>query len=308
MGIGFDFCSFMANAKVHGASFGNVLTIGHQTQYLSPKEIQRLVESLSQKTDIEKLAKEEFIDELLKVLFEAKRVVSLEYSDYENSTIIHDMSLPLNADHHEQYDIVIDGGTLEHVFNFPVAIANCMNALKVGGRFFMFTPANNHMGHGFYQFSPELFFRIFQPENGFEIEDIVLLEHQFPGVELSPKTRLYSVVDPVKVHGRVGLVNKSPVLMLVHAVRKEIKPIFNSYPIQSDYLTLYEERAGSQPGSEPTPSVIRSVKNRVKKLIGKTMWERGVRVHNKLYHRFFSGRDQLREFSFSNKRFYKRRK
>ncbi len=308
MGIGFDFCSFMAKAKASGASFDKVLTIGHQTQYLSSKEIQRLSESLSQNSDVEKLAKEEFIDELLKVLFGAITVDSLDYSDYEKSTIIHDMSLPLDAAHHEQYDVVIDGGTLEHVFNFPVAITNCMNALKVGGSFFMFTPANNHMGHGFYQFSPELFFRIFQSDNGFGVQDIVLLEHRYPGVELSPKTRSFSTVDPVEVHGRVGLVNKLPVMMLVHAVRKEIKPIFNNYPIQSDYLTLYEESTGNHPDSEITPSKIRSIKNIVKKLAGKTMWERVVRVHNKFYHRFFSGRDQLREFSFSNKHFFKRKK
>jgi hypothetical protein len=29
------------------------------------------------------------------------------------------------------------------------------------------TPANNQMGHGFYQFSPELFFRVFSQENGY---------------------------------------------------------------------------------------------------------------------------------------------
>ena len=180
MGIAFDFCSFIADAKSRGFCFDKVLTIGHQTQSLSSIEIQRLAESLSVNSNTEELIKEEFVDELLRVLFDAKAVDSIDYSDYENSTIIHDMSLPLDAAYHEKYDVVIDGGTLEHVFNFPVAIANCMHSLKTGGSFFMFNPANNHMGHGFYQFSPELFFGIFQPDNGFEIQDIVLVEHLYP--------------------------------------------------------------------------------------------------------------------------------
>ena len=66
-----------------------------------------------------------------------------------------------------KYTLVIDGGCLEHIFNFPVAIKNCMEMLQEGGHFIGITPANNLMGHGFYQFSPELYFRIFSKENGF---------------------------------------------------------------------------------------------------------------------------------------------
>jgi len=42
--------------------------------------------------------------------------------------------------------VVIDSGSLEHIYNFPVAIANCMKMVKVGGSFFIFNMANNHMG------------------------------------------------------------------------------------------------------------------------------------------------------------------
>ena len=77
------------------------------------------------------------------------------------------MNLPIGDDLKRKFSVVIDGGTLEHVFNFPVAIKNCMQMLDVGGHFFVHTMANNFMGHGFYQFSPELFYRVFSPENGF---------------------------------------------------------------------------------------------------------------------------------------------
>jgi hypothetical protein len=45
-------------------------------------------------------------------------------------------------------------------FNFPVALANAMKMAKIGGHFAARTPANNQCGHGFYQFSPGLFYRI----------------------------------------------------------------------------------------------------------------------------------------------------
>jgi len=43
------------------------------------------------------------------------------------------------------YTTVIDGGSLEHVFNFPQAIANCMNMVAVGGHFIGLSPANNFL-------------------------------------------------------------------------------------------------------------------------------------------------------------------
>ena len=96
-----------------------------------------------------------------------KDTISIDASAYENATMVHDMNLPVGDELKQKFSVVIDGGTLEHVFNFPTAIRNCMEMLKVGGHFFAHTMANNFMGHGFYQFSPELFYRVFSPENGF---------------------------------------------------------------------------------------------------------------------------------------------
>lgn len=70
------------------------------------------------------------------------------------------MNREIPGDFIEKYSMVLDGGSLEHVFNFPVAVRNCMQMLQVGGHYLAITPANNFMGHGFYQFSPELYFSI----------------------------------------------------------------------------------------------------------------------------------------------------
>ncbi len=309
MGIIYEFASFMAKAKKEGARFEQVVTIGHQSQTLSPGEIGKLANSLSKQVDLKSLEKQEYIDKLFAVLFEAESVHSIDYSDYENCDLVHDMSEPISPEYHQKYDVVVDGGTLEHVFNFPVAIANCMNLLKVGGSFFGFTPANNHMGHGFYQFSPELFYRIFSPENGFEIQEVLLAKHPYPSVELSSRIELYFVVDPARIRQRVGLVSNSPTMMMIHAVRKEIKPIFESYPIQSDYNAIYSqnsEQANSTRSDIPVGKV-QAFKNVVHRLIGDSAWK-NLQKLGKLAGNPLLKRNQLRHYSFSNKLFYRRKK
>jgi hypothetical protein len=78
---------------------------------------------------------------------------------------------------------VFDGGALEHVFNFPVAISSCMRALVVGGTFISSTPVNNNMGRGLYQFSPELFYRVFSQEFGVRTESMLAIESRYLGAE-----------------------------------------------------------------------------------------------------------------------------
>jgi hypothetical protein len=41
------------------------------------------------------------------------------------------------------------------------------------------------MGHGFYQFGPELYYRAFSEENGFQVERLELQESRYFSVDLS---------------------------------------------------------------------------------------------------------------------------
>jgi SAM-dependent methyltransferase len=187
-----------------------------------------------------------FADEFLKNLLGIETLEALDYSDYQGASIIHDLNEPISPHLESRFDAVIDAGTIEHVFNFPVAIANLMKAVRPGGRLFIITVANNHCGHGFYQFSPELFFRLFKNRNGFHLERMLLLEHPFPGLELSTAQRLYSVEDPDELRYRIGLVTDSPVLLLLEAERRSVDEILTSSPLQSDYALLWHSRAEDQ--------------------------------------------------------------
>jgi SAM-dependent methyltransferase len=296
MGITYSSAALLAQAKRNNICFDKTLTVGRQYLNVPPKQIRQLIKSYAPTMDGSVFAEERYADKFLETFLDAEKVMSMDYSDYENCDIVHDMNYPVDPSHHEQFDAVIDGGSLEHIFNIPVAITNYMQLVKRGGSLFIFTTANNHTGHGFYQFSPELFFRIFQPENGFEIRDIVLEKHAFPGLELSNKNKCYSVVDPSVVKSRVGLVCNSPVMIMIHAVKTESKSIFSDYPHQSDYLSAYsgEDGVHSEQSNDSSTSLIGSTKKLLKKLIPSESKS------------FIDGQRQLLDFSFSNNRFYKR--
>ena len=209
-------------AKNGWASFDYIATIGRQWLHINPKKLSFLKLSKEEKED---LKQEEYVEKLLKILG-SKNIDSFDYSGYENATFIHDMSQPIDTIHKNKYDLVFDGGTLEHVFNFPVAIKNCMEMVKVGWYFISVTVCNNFSGHGFYQFSPELFFRIFSEENGYETKDIFLSE----------KSIWYRVKDPLTVKKRVTFKNRHETYMIVIAEKKSESDIFKTYPLQSDYV------------------------------------------------------------------------
>jgi len=166
-------------------------------------------------------------------------VRSLDASDYEGATLLHDLNQPLPDTLKESCDVLFDGGSLEHVFDFPAAIRNCALMLRPGGWFAASTPVNNWMGHGFYQFSPELFFRLFQESQGFELRLAALVIH---GV--GTKARFYQLNDPATGKARLEFnpPGRSTLMLLARKLRPLDAP-FSSVS-QSDYATRW-----NQPGS-----------------------------------------------------------
>jgi hypothetical protein len=105
----------------------------------------------------------------------AKSIVSFDYSPYENPTYLHDMNDPTPEAFKESYTVLFDGGSLEHIFKFPMAIRNCMEMVRVGGHYLAITPANNFLGHGFYQFSPEIYFTVLSAETVLMLKNLLRL-------------------------------------------------------------------------------------------------------------------------------------
>ena len=211
----------------------------------------------------------------------------LDASAHEGASLIHDMNQPVAADLWGRFDAVVDGGSLEHIFNFPVAVANLMRLTKVGGSVFLSMPANNLCGHGFYQFSPELMFRVFSPANGFALGEVQFVEAEFPAVELTRSRKSFQVIDPAKIGCRVMLTTRRPVVMLVEATKTADVVPFAAAPQQSDYVVTWSQSA-------PTAGSSSSARGRLAARLPRAMKNR------------LLGYYQRWQCSLSNRHFYKK--
>jgi SAM-dependent methyltransferase len=255
MGISYSDALMYWKAKERGIQFDRLLTLGHQALALHPSEVaffrglyRRAFNSTSA-TPLDDYRWRDYADQFLRDFLGASSITVLDASPYEGADTIHDMNTPVPHMWHAQYDAVIDSGSLEHIFNFPVAMGNLVNMLKEGGTIFVSTPANNLMGHGFYQFSPELMFRVFSDANGFAIHKILLVEAGYPSVELTKNHIVYEVADPEDVRSRVGLISKKPVTMMIEAKKISAAPMFATIPLQSDYVAMWDNNKSSRMSS-----------------------------------------------------------
>src|SRR5439155_8100430 len=111
-----------------GIRFGRVATIGRQWLLVPPGVLRQIGAGARFRPpgwDEFTAVPHTYAEEFLKLLG-AEEVVSIDISDYEGASLVHDMNEPIPDRWKGQYDLVFDGGTLEHVFNFPAAIKNCM--------------------------------------------------------------------------------------------------------------------------------------------------------------------------------------
>ena len=232
-------------ARSGGTSFGQTATIGHQRLHLHPVEIKELRRTYyarfpNSKVDfLGKVNPGDFADVVLRDLLDIQVLSAIDCSPYEGADIIHDLNSPVPPALVERFDAVIDGGSLEHVFNFPVAISNEMRMVRTGGKIFITTVANNYCGHGFYQFSPEVMFRVFVPDNGFNLDRIVFYPASTADFGATSNRVAYEVADPLGVKDRVRLTSRWPVLMMVEATKVADVPSFAVVPLQSDYVDLW---------------------------------------------------------------------
>lgn len=241
--MGFDHATvhFLSQSKRLGISLDKFVMLGRQTFYLTPLQLHATLQSNGYPCSLdqaEQLHRQDsgYCESFLRYIG-ATTIDSIDVSSYEQASILHDMNQPMPEQWNEQFSLLLDGGSLEHVFNYPVALSNCLNAVRVGGHLVTITPANNLLGHGFYQISPELLFRVLSPENGYRLEHMLLYETPWNGT-------WYEIGDPAKLHTRVELTNRRPSYVIACAKRVEIVPLFRSTPQQSDYSRIWRESSG----------------------------------------------------------------
>jgi hypothetical protein len=172
----------------------------------------------------------------------ARSVDSIDASKFEGASIVADLNQPLPQDLRRRFSVVFDGGTLEHVFDIATALRSCLDLVAVGGHYIGISPANNWPGHGFYQFSPELMFRLLGPDTGFEMRGAFV-------AELRKRQAWYAIPDPSTIGARLYWRNRFRTHLVVVARRVKLVDIADFIPQQSDYVSRWAEYDGNSTAS-----------------------------------------------------------
>lgn len=94
-------------------------------------------------------------------------VTNFDIEEVTGTETIHDLNTPIPEKYHNSYDLVIDGGTLEHIFNIPVCLESLSKLLRLNGVIYHINPRNDMPDHGLYQFSPDFYFSYYKV-NGYK--------------------------------------------------------------------------------------------------------------------------------------------
>ncbi len=261
MGLDDKGTQFLLAARRLGVSFARTATIGHQQLFVTQRWLRRYLDAFqveATEADIRKVVTgaDGFAEPLLRLLG-AKRIVSIDASPYEGASRVVDLNQPIPTELEGAFTAVIDAGSLEHIFDFPTAVRNCMRMVAPDGHFIAISPGNNAMGHGFYQFSPELFYRVLSSANGFAVERMLVTE--------TSSTRWYEVSDPEAVGARVQMRTFRPTYLCMAARRVSNVPILDTPPQQSDYVKRWQHDNAPGDGGQtvgPTDASIRAVEER----------------------------------------------
>lgn len=159
MGIDANLAFHIARSTKTLGLTGSVCTLGVITEWSEAGEIERAMKSAG-------LPPAAGGNPFLRMGYQS--LESTDVSEYEGCTHILDLNTAkLPETLAGRYDVIYNGGTLEHVFDVRTALKNIFEMLRPGGVVIQFLPVNGWVDHGFYQFSPT-FFVDYYIENGFE--------------------------------------------------------------------------------------------------------------------------------------------
>lgn len=106
----------------------------------------------------------------------------MEYGTDQAADYCFDLNNVVPAEWHEQFDVIYDGGTCEHIFNLPNCMSNICHMLNINGRVLHEAGCSGAIDHGFYALQPAFFYD-FYLANHFLIDECLVAalskQHQF---------------------------------------------------------------------------------------------------------------------------------
>ena len=214
---------WLAALRQQGVDFSSTVVLGRQTWIADAPSLHSGLGELGIESPGEAALRslDGWSDHYLRWLG-ADRLSALDTSAYEGADLLADLNQPLSSEL-PRVSVVLDGGTLEHVAN-------------------VFTEC----GHGFYQFSPSLYWGLYSNDNGFRV-DSMLIDHK------GLTQRWYKVRRPRHRSERVGW-NKAGVSYLHVAASRFREPGGVTVPQQDDYEAEWEHARSTTAHAAPTAS------------------------------------------------------
>ena len=164
-------------------------------------------------------------------------IETMDYSQYEGADLIYDLNqvnVPIDLAH--RYDFILDAGTIEHVFHFPNVLENIYRFLKPNGTFIFDQPSFYGITHGFYNFSPAVYYEYFLVNN-YRINSFIsyaLLNGQMV-IEIENETDFR--------YGKVKYIKDASCHMIWGAVSKTPESTYGVVPYQQYYAKQWEQSA-----------------------------------------------------------------
>ena len=179
-------------------------------------------------------------------------VTTLDNSQFEGANLRHNLNLPpwnQLITLQDEFDLVIDGGTSEHIYSPITALTNYLFLTKKNGHLVQILPVNNFVDHGIYQFSPTFFYSI-------DLENLVLkvltfFEHgtrhrivrHWNGLSLTFKEHLHGTWDGSAMANLFRYSNKNIVAV---AIWKKTESVDYETLMTNSQQEVYKEQWSNQ--------------------------------------------------------------
>ena len=254
MGIAKGSASLLYELKKDIGFSGTILQLGKQSLYVEADQLPLIAAKFGFEIDITGIAKDnhgEYINGTYndtvffsKLGFET--ICSLDANDYEGADIIHDLNQPIPESLSGNFDFIYDGGTLEHIFDFPQSLKNIFQLLKVGGVIAHAQASHNHVDHGFYMYSPTVFWDYYNANN-FEILKSYIYEYEHQHNAYTTKDWLIYEYEPSAIEHLVSGGWGRKQLGIWFVARKLENSTCNVVPQQGAYLRTWNNLPSYNP-------------------------------------------------------------
>lgn len=209
---------------------GRGLILGRQKLHMRVPRLRRYIRALAEMgvaATPGQITQEDGFTEALFTHLGYPQMEAMDFTDSEGAQHIHDLNLPCPEALKGQFDLVVDGGTSEHIFHISQALETCHALLKPGGLMMSFVSCDGWFGHGFFQTGPDVPWRYWHHARGYQMEEVSIVARKSP-------FDLVAIPDPTG-QPRGGERALSGPHLILYACRKPLIEKNYRAPIQGHY-------------------------------------------------------------------------